>query len=267
MTSWMVAPLAFAAMMTGAFLAMAIARWSPPDFLSDDTRFTMKVTVGLTAAVTSLILGLMTTSMRYSYAGAQEDVQQYAVAILTTDVELRHFGAQACPARQELATYVRLILDETWSGHQTQPHPQFETSSANLLLRLDDAIRALPPGTDDQKMNRNNAIDGMKMLLTHRWRLTTDAESRVPTIFIMVVMGWLTLIFAGFGWFAPRNPPGLAALAFCGLSIAAALFLVVEMGEPFSGPMRIAPTPLLDALHAIRTHPCEGPNAPHATGN
>lgn len=258
MTSWMVAPLAFAAMLTGAFLAMAIARWSPADYLSDDTRYTLKLTVGLTAAVTSLILGLMTTSMRYSYAGAGEDVQQYAVAVLTADVELRQLGPAACPARHGLANYTRLILNETWSDGEVLPEPRFETSSASQLLRLEEMIRALAPASDDQRLSRADAMSSMKTLLTHRWKLTGDAESRIPTIFVLVVIGWLMLIFTGFGWFAPRNPPAIAALVLSSVSIAAALFLVVEMGEPFTGPMRIAPAPLIDALHAMESHPCGG---------
>lgn len=265
MTSWMVAPIAFALMMIGATMAIVLARRAPEDFLSDKTQDTFKVTVGITATMTSLLLGLMTNSMRYSYAGAEEDVQQYAVALLTADVELRHFGEEACPARHELAEYVRLIISETWTSDEHLPSPQFETSSANQLLKLDTMVRALKAVSDDQKVSRANAKVSMKSLLTHRWRLTGDAESRIPPLFIIVVMGWLTLIFTSFGWFAPVNPPSVLALICSAAAISAALFLVVEMGEPFTGPMRIAPAPLLDALHAMEAHPCAGPLPPAAT--
>ncbi|MFG1480965.1 hypothetical protein V5F53_20245 [Xanthobacter sp. V4C-4] len=261
MTSWMVAPLACAAMLAGAFLAMVVARRSPADYLSDDTRYTLKLTVGLTAAMTSLILGLMTTSMRYTYSAAGQDVQEYAVTLLTADMELRQLGPQACPARHALATYARLVLDETWGGSpggiESAPTPtRFEAASARQLLRLEEMVRALSPASDDQKLARADAARSLKALLTHRWKLSSDADSRIPTLFVLVVMGWLTLIFAGFGWFAPRNPPALVALSLSSLAIAAALFLVVEMGEPFAGPMRIAPAPILDTLDAMASHPC-----------
>lgn len=270
MSSWTAAPLAFAAMMAGAFLAMALARWAPEDFLSDNTRYTLKVTVGLTAAMTSLILGFMTTSMRHSYAGAEEDVQQYAVTVMSADLDLRHFGAAACPARQDLDRYVRLLLDETWgrgSGSSAGgADTLFESPSARQLLRLDAAVRQLAATTDDLKASRSAAIEGMKSLLTHRWKLSRDAESRIPTLFLLVVIGWLTLIFFSFGWFAPRNVPGVAALLLSAVSIAAALFLVVEMGEPFSGPMQIAPTALNEALHAMAGSPCPAGTPPAPAG-
>lgn len=257
MSSWTVALCAFGAILAGAFGAVWLARRAPPDCLSDDTRYTLKVTVGLTAAVTSLILGLMITSVRYSYSEAAADVEKYAVALLQGDLELRDIGPPACPARNLLADYVRLILAETWAEGEDFPAPQFETTSTAQLLRMNEAVRALKPASEDQAASRAEALATFKALMTHRWKLSGDAVSRIPTIFILVVVGWLTLIFFSFGWFAPRNPLGLGALVLSGLSIASALFLVVEMGEPFAGPMRVSPAPLKDALHAMTSHGCD----------
>ncbi len=273
MISWAVAPLAFVAMFTGAFLAMALARSAPEDFLSDNTRDTLKVTVGLTAAMTSLILGFMTTSMRNSYVATEEHVQQYAVSVLATDLELRHFGAAACPARQELGRYVRLLRSETW-GRGTAPAPPAgaasgiggQSEATAQLLRLDEAVRVLAPATDDQRASRSAAIDGVKSLLNQRWKLNRDAQSSIPRLFVVVVICWLALIFFSFGWFAPRNVPGITALVLSSISIAAALFLVVEMGEPFSGPMQIAATPLVDVMHTMESHPCLGTTPPAPAG-
>lgn len=263
MSSWTVAICAFGAILAGAFSALWLARRAPPDFLSDDTRYTLKVTVGLTAAVTSLILGLMITSMRYSYSEAAADVEKYAVALLQGDLELRDLGSSACPARAMLGDYVRLILTETWAEGEDLPASRFETTSTGQLIRMTETVRALKPADADQAASRSDALATFKALLTHRWKLSGDAVSRIPTIFILVVVGWLTLIFFSFGWFAPRNPLGIGALTLSGLSIASALFLVVEMGEPFAGPMRVSPGPLKDALHAMQIHGCEAA-PPHA---
>jgi len=255
MMSWTVAPLAFAAMFTGAFLAMALARAAPSDFLSENTRDTLKVTVGLTAAMTSLILGFMITTMRNSYAETEADVRQYALAVVTTDLELRHFGAAACPARQELGRYVQLLRSETWGRPRGAGVPQ-ESQATAQLMRLDEAVRRLVPLTDDQRASRSASIDEIKSLLNQRWKFTRDADSRIPGLFMTVVVCWLALIFFSFGWFAPRNLPGIAALVLSSGSIAAALFLVVELGEPFTGPMRISSAPLVETVRMIESQPC-----------
>lgn len=272
MMSWAVAPLAFAAMFTGAFLAMALARAAPEDFLSENTRDTLKVTVGLTAAMTSLILGFMITTMRNSYAETEADVRQYSLAVITTDLELRHFGAAACPARQELGRFVRLLRTETWGRPRGAPAPSpggadaQESPATAQLIRLDEAVRQLVPVTDDQRASRSATIDELKTLLNQRWKFSRDADSSIPGLFMIVVICWLSLIFFSFGWFAPRNLPGIAALVLSSISIAAALFLVVELGEPFTGPMRVSSAPLLEAVRAIESHPCVAGTAPATPG-
>lgn len=265
MTSWMVAPVAFAAMIAGAFLAIFLARRAPDDFFSEKTQDTFKVTVGLTATMTSLLLGLMTNSMRYSYASTEEDVQQYAVALITTDLELRHFGEDACAARQELFKFVRLVISETWSSDKPPPQTGFETDATNQLLKLDASVRALTAVSDDQRVSRSNAKASVKALLTHRWKLSGDAENRIPPLFIFVVVCWLTLIFTSFGWFSSTNLPSILALTLSAGAISGALFLVVEMGEPFSGPMRVASAPLRNTLQAMEAHPCALDTTPAAT--
>lgn len=257
MSAWLVVLVTLCATLGGAFLAVVLARRAPEDFLSDDTRYTLKVTVGLTAAVTSLILGLMITSVRFSYSEAADDVEKYAVAILQADVELRDVGAAACPVRDLLKDYVRLILKETWEAPASGARARFETESTTQLLRMNAAARQFPAASQDERASRDDVLTSLKTLLTHRWKLSSDAVSRIPDIFILVVVGWLMLIFFSFGWFAPRNPLGLGALSLSALCITSALFLIVEMGEPFSGPMRVSPGPLRDALHAMQAAPCE----------
>jgi hypothetical protein len=50
------------------------------------------------------------------------------------------------------------------------------------------------------------------------------------------VVFWLGIIFASFGLFAPGNATAIVTLVLCALSVAGALFLVLEL-DP--GPARI----------------------------
>jgi nitric oxide reductase large subunit len=62
--------------------------------------------------------------------------------------------------------------------------------------------------------------------------------------FLVVIVFWLTIIFVSFGLFAPRNAVVVAVLFVCALSVAAAIFLLVEMDQPFQGLMKISSAPL-----------------------
>ena len=69
------------------------------------------------------------------------------------------------------------------------------------------------------------------------WRL------RWPPGFLVALLFWLTITFASFGLFAPRNALVVTVLFVCALSVASAVFLVLEMDGPFDGLLWVARAP------------------------
>jgi hypothetical protein len=74
--------------------------------------------------------------------------------------------------------------------------------------------------------------------------VASDVGPSVPVPLLVVLVFWLTTTFASFGLYAPRNPTVVAALLLCTLSVAVAIFLVLEMDGPFEGLIKISPAPL-----------------------
>ena len=66
--------------------------------------------------------------------------------------------------------------------------------------------------------------------------------------FLVVLVFWLTVLFASFGLFAPRNWTVMATMLTCALSVSAAIFLVLELDRPFGGLIRISSASLQNAL-------------------
>jgi hypothetical protein len=58
----------------------------------------------------------------------------------------------------------------------------------------------------------------------------------------------LVVIFFSFGLPAPPNLTTFSVLLICALSASAAIFLILEMSDPFTGLMMIPSGPLRDAL-------------------
>lgn len=259
MNAWAVAVVAFAAMAAAAGLAVLVARRLPADYVGERTQDTMKPAVAMIATVASLILGLMVTSARYSYSEAGEDVQRFAAAVLSTDLELAGLGPAGCAARAVLGAYVGAVVAETWApGDDLAVAAASERPSAILLFRLDSLVRGLDPADTEQAAVRRAASALVLELIDRQWKVAGDAASNVPMAFIGVVIAWLALIYAGFGVFAPGNPVAMAALGFSALCIAAALFLVAELGQPFAGPMRVSPEPMQDVLRHVERGACSG---------
>jgi len=61
----------------------------------------------------------------------------------------------------------------------------------------------------------------------------------------------MTVLFIGFGLFAPRNAVAVAALVVSALSVVGAVFLIVDMDTPLGGIIVVSPDPVQDALDKI----------------
>jgi len=59
------------------------------------------------------------------------------------------------------------------------------------------------------------------------------------------------MLFVSFGLFAPRNGTAIATLFIAAISVAGALFLILELDHPFSGLIQISSAPLRNALAVL----------------
>ena len=73
----------------------------------------------------------------------------------------------------------------------------------------------------------------------------------MPFPFLVVVIFWLTVTFTSFGLFAPRNATVVAVLAVSAMSVAGAVFLILELDGPFSGVIKVSSGPLRYALENL----------------
>jgi hypothetical protein len=77
----------------------------------------------------------------------------------------------------------------------------------------------------------------------------SPSEGRQPVgSNLVVLVFWLTVLFIIFGLFSPRNATVVTILFICAMSVAGALFLIVELDRPLNGLIPISGKPLRDAL-------------------
>jgi hypothetical protein len=81
--------------------------------------------------------------------------------------------------------------------------------------------------------------------------LFAQSGSSISTPFLVIVVFWLTVLFVSFGLFAPRNATAIITLLVAAISVAGALFLILDLDRPFSGLMQISSAPLQNALAMI----------------
>jgi zinc transporter ZupT len=81
-----------------------------------------------------------------------------------------------------------------------------------------------------------------------RMLLLAQSVSSVPGPLLVSVACWLLVIFLAFSLLAPPNATTTLSLIAAALSVAGAVFLILELDQPFRGLIRIPPDPLLHAL-------------------
>jgi len=116
---------------------------------------------------------------------------------------------------------------------------------------LMDQLQKLSPKTEGQRWAQSQALQIATDLARTRWLLIEQSESAIPTPFLIVVVFWLSVLFTSFGLFSPMNSTVIATLLVCALSVAGAMFLIVDLDQPFDGLIQLSSTPLRNALSQI----------------
>lgn len=251
MNSLVVSFVLLAVSVGGLFLGVYLRSMLPDPHLNSDAKDAVKMGTGLVAAVTGLVLGLLTASAKSSYDTQRANLQQVSANIVMLDRSLRHFGPEAADARDLLHAMVASLIDHLWPANSYQPagldNPEITTHSISIL----EAIRTLPAKTESQQAIKAQALQISMELGRSRWQLHRWEDSSIPVPFLFVLNFWLAFLFFSFGLFTPRNATVLGVLSVCAVSVAGALFLVVELDQPFAGLIRISSAPIKNALTLI----------------
>jgi hypothetical protein len=73
----------------------------------------------------------------------------------------------------------------------------------------------------------------------------------IPIPFLVLLIFWLTIVFASFGLFAPANPTVIVALFLCSVAISGGIYLIEELDNPLYGLIRVPSDSMRKALVEI----------------
>src|SRR5271157_5946440 len=97
-----VATIVFACVFGAALLGIRLRAALPRHHLSDDTKDTVRIGMGLVATMAALILGLLVASANGSYDTKKSELMQMAAKIAYLDQVLANYGPETQEARQLL---------------------------------------------------------------------------------------------------------------------------------------------------------------------
>jgi len=246
--SLLVATCIFAGGLAGLYLH----RLLPSDHQTKETQDVVRLGIGMLSVLASLVLGLLIATAKTSYDATDHAIRSYAAELALLNETLRDYGGAASVPRDLLRSYTERVLQDGWPTAGARPAGLADDASEPLLEHVREAIRALKPSDDGQRLLQAQATDINLSLLRQRWLLIEQQGPSVQLVVLAILVSWVTVIFASFGMNAPRNGSVVVTFLICALAIGGAIFLILEMDRPLDGVMQVSSWPLRNALAQMK---------------
>ncbi len=202
--------------------------------------------MGLLVTMTALVLGLLIASAKSSYDTKRSELTEMAANVVLLDRSLALYGPETNDARDLLRRSVARALDQMWPSSGSQPADL--NPAATRAEVLYERIHALSPQSEVQRSLQAEALKIATDLARTRSLLFAQAGSSIPLPFLVILVFWVTVIFVSFGLLAPVNATVVTTLFVCALSVSGAIFLILELDQPFQGLFQLSDAPVRSAL-------------------
>lgn len=240
--------LVFVATFGSTLSGMLLRAKLPRDHLSDASQSVVKLGIGLIATMAALVLSLLIASANNAYNSARAQINQMTAQIILLDRVLAEYGPESTAIRTDLRRTIGPFVTRLWREESSEAEKMGPFVADSEAEAIYGRIRMLSPTNGFQRSLQEHALATVAQLTQTRLLLFAQSLSSFPSPFLVILAFWLIVIFFSFGLPAPPNLTIFAALLICSLSASAAIFLILEMNEPFSGLMMIPSAPLRDAL-------------------
>jgi hypothetical protein len=241
----------FACLFGAVLLGMRLRCLLPEHHRTQDTKDSVKLAVGLVATMAALLLGLLVASAKGTYDTDRSEVIQMAAKIAFLDRVLAVYGPEAAEARAQFRSAVEQMIRHIWPaerGMKAQLEPNTQVGDAFY-----GAIQRLSPHDDMQRSLKAQAGSVAVELGQLRSLLVSQSAPSISKTLLVVVAFWLAIIFLSFGLHSPPNATAIIAQLMAALSVSGAIYLIMELDQPFNGLIRISSEPMLIALsHLVK---------------
>jgi hypothetical protein len=238
----------------GALAGAQLRRLLPERHLDSHARDIVRLGSALVATIAGLVLGLLINSAKTNFDTQQGEIRQLTANVILLDHQLEQYGPESRPIRVMVRSAAAAMVDRIWHDAPAKPAPHTPFRGTTAGEAAERAIRALAPATESQRRYQSEASQTLNRILQARLLLFEQSTIRMPAAFLAVLVLWLFILFASFSLFSPLNPTAIGAIVVFALSVSGAIFLILEMYEPFGGGlMQIDSEPLRHALPPLAT--------------
>lgn len=219
----------------------------PESHLSGDSKEVIRLATALIGTMAAVVVALLFASTRSSYEATNSHVARLTASTVELDQLLKEYGGpESISLRQALRTDTASTVAAIWredtpvTGALLRPMTQEDT----VLYKL----RQLDPKTPVQSVLKTRALAVSGDIEQTRLTLLSQPPDSLSKPFITVLVLWLCFIFASFSMSSKANPTLVVVLLVCGFTAATAIYLILELGQPFDGLLQLSNSALRHAL-------------------
>jgi hypothetical protein len=254
MTMVLLAIIIFILTLGAGLLGLFVHKSLPPEQKDDSARSVVGQVAGLVSLLLALVLGTL-VGTSFAFFGSQKTaLEMLSAQILNLDQALAQYGPETKPLRDKLKENAQKAYDTFWGSGDADP----KLLSVSVPLAAGQATKAflagLTPTTEAQKQALAAANAAAGQIQQQRVMMSLQVASHpVGTGLIIILLIWAVVLFFGMGLFAQTNNLVLAAMTFGAICVAFAIFLILELGLPYTGMFRVSPAALQEAIANIDT--------------
>jgi len=224
-----------------------LRHWLPDSHLSGDSKDVIRLATALIGTMAAVVVALLFSSTRSTYEATNSQVARLTAGVIELDQLLKEYaGRESLELRRALRNDTALTISAIWrddapvTGQLLRPMTQEDT----VLYKL----RQLEPETPVQNAIKTRALSVSNDIEQTRLILLAQPSDSLSRPFIAVLVMWLCFIFASFSMSSKANPTLVAVLLICGFTASTAVYLILELGQPFEGLLQLSNKGLHQAL-------------------
>ncbi len=239
-TAFIVLACVFGGGLAGMFLRTRLSE----HHLSEASKDVIRLVMALIATLSALVLGLLIASAKGSYDSFNEGFRQSAARAILLDRALAQYGPEASGVRSAFKAGFSARVDQLAAKDHSAKIALKSSEATEAIEGLERSIRSLSPSSDAQRSLQAKALTLVGDIEQSRWMGIEHEDNSVPAAFLVVLVFWLSAMFASFGLFAPRNAVAITVMFVGALSLSAAIYLIEALNNPLEGLISISRAPL-----------------------
>jgi ABC-type antimicrobial peptide transport system permease subunit len=238
-TVWLCVGVAVAAFALGV-VGLYLQKLLPEPHTSDRSRDMIGAIAGLISLLLALVLGTLVGSAYSFYSTQKSEMETFAARAVQLNLALIEFGPETAPARARMKETLEGVHVMVWGGKAAlTPQDLSVEEPLPHLQELDEYVASLDPKTPAQRQFAAAAASAAAAIEQTRLLVSMQLASSISWPLVVIVVSWALILFCGYGLLSRINATTLTALGLGAFAVGSALFLILELSQPFSGVFRI----------------------------